>query len=146
MAKKKGLGSKRFRGLSIACAVFMIIASLALISTLVMDVIGINPLIAEGPRMYWVQYESEEQILFDAKYKRGEKVDRIADPKHSYDEYFEYTFRGWDISGDNMPDTIPNRAYYSFLAVAVYQKKQIKPLPKTKTSSGELINGGLDGE
>lgn len=125
-------------------AVFVILSSLGLITLLVLDMIGVNILIDEtGPRSYWIQFKSEERMLLDMKYKRGEKFEIPADPKHSEDEYFEFIFRGWDISGDNVPDLIPNRAYYSFLAVAVYQKKQVKPFPSSNSeedSSEDLLS------
>ena len=144
MARKVGLGSRRLRALGIVSAVFMALSSLALTAILVLDILGVNPLVIDEARTYWIQYESEEYIFYDAKYKRGEKIEKPANPKHSPNEYYEYTFRGWDISGDNKPDIIPNHAYYSFLAVAVYQKKQIKPLTKGVTAE-EIESGAYRG-
>lgn len=135
MARKREPGASKnkfFKRLGMFGAVFTLISSLGLIALLILDIIGLNNLIDDGgPRIYWIQFQSEERVLLDMKYKRGEYFEKPADPKHSEDEYFSFTFRGWDISGDNVPDIIPNRAYYSFLAVAVYQKKQIKPLPSS---------------
>ena len=121
------------RGIGLWSAFLILISCVSLIFMLVVDIIGLNPVESEAPRTYWVQFQSEERLLIDLNYRRGEKIDKPGNPTHSPDEYFSYTFRGWDISGDNNPDYIPRRAYYSFLAVAVFQKKQIKPLPKSSS-------------
>ena len=122
------------RSVGLMSAFFILISCLVLVFTLILDIAGFNMIESEnGPRNYWVQFQSEERLLVDMNYRRGEKIDKPGNPTHSEDEYFAYTFRGWDISGDNNPDIIPNRAYYSFLAVAVFQKKQIKPLPKSSS-------------
>ena len=146
--------SKFFRRFGLFGAVFTIISCLSLIALLVVDMIGLNVLVDEnGPRMYWVQFQSEERILLDMKYKRGERVDKPGDPKHSEDEYHAYTFRGWDLSGDGVPDIIPAHAYYSFLAIAVYQTIQIKPYPSSEEESQPIeeptsseIDGASSGE
>ena len=137
--RKVGMSNKEMfiRSIGLTSAFFMLISCFALIITLVMDISGLNTLESEGPRNYWIQFQSEERFLVDMNYRRGEKIDKPADPTHSEDEYFKYVFRGWDISGDNNPDFIPSRAYYSFLAVAVYQKIQIKPLPKPSSEPEE---------
>lgn len=136
MAKVK-VGSKAyraFRRIGIFTALLTLLASIVLIFTMVLNITGLNVFEIEGPRIYWIQFESEERIISDIKYKRGEAVELPPNPKHSEDEYFKYEFRGWDISGDNVPDIIPSHAYYSFLAEAVYQKTQIKPLPKSSSN------------
>ena len=114
----------------------MLLSCFALIFFLLMDIIGLNILENEnGARRYWVQFQSEDRLLIDMNYRRGEKIDKPGNPTHSENEYYKYTFRGWDISGDNTPDFIPSHAYYSFLAVAVFQKIQIKPVPKSSSES-----------
>lgn len=121
----------------------MLVSCFILVSILVMDIAGLNYVETEdGPRTYWVQFQSEDRMLNGADgmtYTRGQKIDIPADPTHSKDYYYEYTFRGWDITGDSNPDILPRHAYFDFLAIAVFQKKQIRPLPKTssKPSSSE---------
>ena len=120
----------------------MLLSCFVLISILVMDIAGLNYVELDEPREYWIQFESEGRMLNGPdgrKYTRGEKIDVPADPTHSKDYYYEYTFRGWDITGDSSPDIIPSHAYFEFLAIAVFQKKQVRPLPKTssKPSSSE---------
>ena len=133
--RKMGMSRKeRFvRSVGLTSAFFMLISCFLLIGLLVMDIIGFNIVEIDKPREYWIQFQSEERMLVDTKVVRGNKIDKPGDPSHSPDEYFAYTFRGWDITGDNSPDVIPNRAFYDFLAVAVFQKRQIKPLPKSSS-------------
>lgn len=150
MAKRRNnlTGFNKFtRALGLWCAFFIIVSSLTLVTLLVMDVMELNQLESpDGPREYWIQFESEGQIKFDNHYRRGEKINKPADPTHSSDEYYSYIFRGWDISGDNNPDIIPSHAYYSFLAVAVYQRRQIKQLPRSSNpgDSSDVDDSGFD--
>ena len=104
---------------------------------LVMDIVGINATESEKARDYEISFWSEENELYRYNYRRGEKITVPGTPTHSEDEYFKYTFRGWDITGDGSPDILPSRAYFRFDADAVYQKKQIKPLPKTSSNPEE---------
>ena len=134
MARRGGTKKQRFvRSVGMWSAVLMLLSSVSLIAVLIMDLLGFNYLLLETPRTYWVQFENEGEIFFDRKYRRGETIDKPKNPTHSEEEYFSYTFRGWDINGDRTPDAIPSHAFYSFLAVAVYQKRQIKPLPKSSS-------------
>ena len=135
MARRRvGMSNKQmfYRSLALMSAFFMLISCFVLITTLVMDITGINIFDREEPRKYCIYFWSEDRFLAGRDgYVRGEKIQIPGNPTHEEDEYFQYTFRGWDINGDNSPDIIPTRAYYGFDAVAVYQKKQIKPLPKS---------------
>ena len=153
--RKMGMSRKErlLRAIGLWSAFLMLLSCFALITALVVDIMGFNMLTREeGPRTYWIQFQSEDRMLVDMNYHRGDKIDKPADPMHSEDEYFKYTFRGWDISGDNSPDIIPKHAYYSFLAVAIFQKKQIKPIPKSSSqpetsiedSSNEPENSSLE--
>ena len=106
------------------------------------DIIGINPTEREeGARTYEISFWTEERELNRFRYQRGEKISIPGTPTHGEDEYFKYTFRGWDITGDNKPDIVPTRAYFEFDAVAVYQKTQIKPLPKSSSEPEEPSEG-----
>lgn len=109
-----------------------------------MDIIGLNPYELESPRTYTVQFQNEDDVIFTWDYKRGDLIDRPADPKHSESEEYKYTFRGWDLSGDNSPDIIPKYAYFDFRAVAVYQRIPIKSSSK-KDSSEEQYNSSYEG-
>ena len=106
-------------------AFFMLITCFALMSILVMDIIGLNPTEREeGARTYEISFWTEERELNRFRYQRGEKISIPGTPTHAEDEYFKYTFRGWDITG-----------------VAVYQKTQIKPLPKSSSEPEEPGEG-----
>ena len=145
--RKLGMSNKErlYRSIALMSAFFMLISCFALVVILVMDITGLNYFESEeGPRKYYISFWTEDRFLGGLEYVRGEKIMKPGDPKHSEDEYFSYTFRGWDITGDNRPDFIPSHAYYGFDAVAVYQKKQIKPLPKSSSepeeSSADIID------
>ena len=147
MARRRKIGmsnkEKLLRSIGLSSAIFMLLTCFILIGTLVMDITGLNYLETEdGPRTYYIAFWTEDRFLSGYEYVRGEKILRPGNPSHEPDEYFEYTFRGWDITGDNSPDLVPSRAYYGFDAVAIYQKKQIKPLPK---SSSEPESSDSDG-
>ena len=134
MAKRVSVRmDKFFKRLGIFGAILTLVSCVALIAFMVMDMLELNYFIADEPRYYWVQFESENEVILDAKYRRGETLKKPATPTHSPDEYFKYTFRGWDTNGDGTPDLLPSKAYYSFLAVAVFQKKQIKKIPKSSS-------------
>ena len=116
----------------------MLITCFVLTVTLVMDMTGLNTLEREeGARVYEISFWTEDTELNRFRYQRGEKISIPGTPAHSEDEYFKYTFRGWDVTGDNKPDIVPTHAYFEFDAVAVYQKTQIKPLPKSSSSNPE---------
>lgn len=135
-----GMSNKeRFlRSIALMSGFFMLISCFVLITTLIMDITGLNYFEnEEGPRKYYISFWTEDRCLGDYEYQRGEKILKPGTPQHSEDEYFAYTFRGWDITGDNRPDFIPSHAYYGFDAVAVYQKRQIKPLPKSSSEPEE---------
>ena len=138
--RKMGMSRKErlYRSIALMSAFFMLISCFTLVVTLVMDIIGFNYFESEeGPRKYYISFWTEDRFLNGMEYTRGEKILKPGDPRHSEDEYFAYTFRGWDITGDNRPDIIPNHAYFGFDAVAVYQKRQIKPLPKSSSEPEE---------
>ncbi len=138
MSRKERL----YRSIGLMSAFFMLITCFALMSILVMDIIGINPTEREeGARTYEISFWTEERELNRFRYQRGEKISIPGTPTHAEDEYFKYTFRGWDITGDNKPDIVPTRAYFEFDAVAVYQKTQIKPLPKSSSEPEEPGEG-----
>ena len=146
MAKRRVRMSRKerlYRSIGLMSAFFMLLTCFVLMSTLVMDIAGLNNIEnEEGARKYEISFWTEERELNRLTYRRGEKISIPGTPAHSEDEYFKYTFRGWDVTGDNKPDLVPTRAYFAFDAVAVYQKTQIKPLPKSSSepeeSSSEL--------
>ena len=103
----------------------MLVTCAALVTFLVLDIAEVNPFIMDGPRVYTVQFKSEEQTISYGKYQRGTEISKPSDPTHSVDEEYSYTFVGWDLTGDGIADIVPTHAYYSFLANAVYSKKAL---------------------
>ena len=148
MSRKERL----YRSIGLMSAFFMLLTCFTLMTILVMDITGINIIEREeGARTYEISFWTEDRELNRFTYQRGEKISIPGTPTHSEDEYFKYTFRGWDITGDSKPDIVPTRAYYEFDAEAVYQKTQIKPLPKTssepeqseESSEPEALRGAI---
>lgn len=135
MAKQQGTTAERFfRGIGMFSAILIVIVSFALISFLVLDASGLNGLDVEEPRTYIAQFVSEGETLTYKYFRRGDKLEKPENPTHSPDEYREYRFGGWDITGDGKADILPSHVYYDFMAVAVYFHKQIKPYPKTSSN------------
>ena len=150
MAKRRVRMSRKerlYRSIGLMSAFFMLLTCFTLMTTLVMDIIGVNIFEREeGARTYEISFWTEERELNRYNYHRGEKISVPGTPSHTEDEYFKYTFRGWDITGDGSPDIVPARAYFEFDADAVYQKTQIKPLPKSSSEPEESIEGSSEPE
>ena len=149
MAESKRAASERFfRGIGMFSAILTVVVAFALITFLVLDASGLNALEADEPRTYIAQFMSEEETISYKYYRRGEKLEKPANPKHSESEYYRYTFGGWDITGDGKADILPARVYFDFRAEAVYFEKQIKPIPKSSnplSSSSESLSGEIYG-
>ena len=126
--------NKSFKALGVLGAVLMLLTTLTFIAFLVLDLIGINPMMSDGPRHYTVEFRSEDKVVFMQSYRRGENITVPDDPKHSESEYYVYKFKGWDTNGDTIPDIIPKRAYAPLKARALYTEKQIKELPSSSSS------------
>ena len=133
--------NKTFKAFGVLGAVLMLVTTLIFVSFLVLDLIGINPMISNGPRHYIVEFKNEEEVVFSQSYRRGERITIPDDPKHSESEYYIYKFKGWDTNGDTIPDIIPRRAYAPLKARALYTQKQIKELPSSSSSSSSSSNG-----
>lgn len=134
-AEKRTRLDKFFKRFGLVGAILVVISCVTLVAFLVLDLAEVNPFIMDGPRIYWVQFESEEVIVMDVKYRRGESIKTPNDPVHSEDEYYKYAFKGWDLNDDKRADLIPPFAYSSFRAVAIYSKKQIKARPSSNSDS-----------
>lgn len=133
--------NKTFKALGILGAVFALIASAALVFFLVLDIIGYNILVDDGPRQYIVQFESNGRTISTVNYRRGAEIKIPENPTREPDEddeyNYTYTFKGWDMTGDNVTDILPHYAYYSFLARAVYNRKGVKKPTPPKSSEEE---------
>lgn len=129
-------------------ASLMLAVTAGLIALLVLDIAGVNELVADGPRTYIVYFESEGQSISWTQYQRGDKITVPDNPRHSEEENWVYTFQGWDYTGDNVADILPKRAYYSFAALAVYSKKYIGPKidPRTQEEPEETEEEPIEEE
>lgn len=118
MAKKKEnkkLG-KFTKILAITASILVILPCLAIAVFGVLDVAQVFPLLSE-PRSYRVKFISDEIVLFDQLYLRGEKLEVDITPTHGEDK-----FVGWDIDGNNIPDVIPSRVYMNIVAEAIWKE------------------------
>ena len=135
--------NKFFKVFGIVGASLMLAVSAGLIALLVLDVAEINPFIIDETRTYVADFESEGVSISQVTYQRGAKIAVPPNPTHSADENWQYTFLGWDITEDNIADILPKRAYFSFIATAVYSKKYIGPKidPRTQQPEEDAVVG-----
>lgn len=119
--------NKVFKALGLVGASLMIVSCLALATFLILDIIGINTLLSDGPRYYSIGFFDGDIPVSVVSYRRGDKIVVPGKQYKEGDENWTYTFKGWDINWDGTADIIPTYAYYEFDALAVYSKKYIGP-------------------
>ena len=112
---------KLTKGLCLTACFLVIIPCIAIAVFGIFDLTGFFPLLGEGYRTYAYEYVDTDEngntfVLFSDQKKRGEKWEEYTVEPTKVD----HTFIGWDRTGDNIVDVIPERAYYSFVAKAVY--------------------------
>ena len=117
---------KLTKGLCLTACFLVMIPCLAIAAFGILDLTGVSPFLGEGYRTYTYQFvDVDEQgqtiTLFQDSKKRGEKWTEYTTKPTKED----HTFLGWDIDGNNIVDTIPERAYFSFTAKAVYLRNNI---------------------
>ena len=124
MADKKTRNKhpKFFKGLTIFGSVFGIIVSIGIIALLVLSLCGVNYLLSWDARYYTAQFVVDGYIVSQADYRRGDVLERPENPYKESTEYADYTFMGWDITGEGVPDVLPYYMYYSFSARAVFNE------------------------
>ena len=126
MSKEKGAGhSKFFRVFGIIGASLFVLAAGWFTAFLVMDAMGVNYYVMEGPRQYLISFRSENNVVSEKYYDRGSEVVVPPNPTHSENKDYVYSFKGWDLTGNGFVDAIPHRVYYSFTAVALYNATYI---------------------
>ena len=130
--------NKFFKRFGITGAVLTIAIAVGLVVMLVLDVAELNYFVTDGPRTYVAYFISEDNEISYTVYTRGAVITVPSSPTHSPKKDYIYTFKGWDITGDNVPDILPHRAYYSFTAVAVYSSKYTgKRIRSTRPTSSK---------
>ena len=108
-----------FRNLTIFVASLGILSSTTFAAVMGVDAAK-GDLITDNVREYTASFSSEGCLITKATYKRGEPLEIPENPTHEIDGENNYFFIGWDTNGNGIPDFIPQRAYYSFDAEAVY--------------------------
>ena len=129
--KRRRMHSEKFnkfcRVFGLIGASLMLVVTVGLITLLVLDIAGVNTFVVDDTRTYIVCFQSEDDTLSWVRYQRGDKITVPSNPEHSKEQDWVYEFQGWDITGDDRADLLPKRAYYSFLALAVYSKTYVGP-------------------
>ena len=97
-------------GGGLICAVFLILS-----------IAGVLPISRDSARTYTAKFSVDGVLVSNKTYYRGEKLEKPAAPsKPTSIDGTTYTFSGWDITGDKLPDILPRSMYYSFDANACF--------------------------
>lgn len=112
--------NKFFKIFTIIGASLGVVASTAFTAVMTANMNGRKGFLTEELREYKATFISEDTILSEATYKRGEMIEQPETPTHEIDGERNYIFIGWDTNGDNLIDFVPPRIYYSFTARAVF--------------------------
>ena len=107
-------------------------AVLGIVSASLVIIIGVLAMLEVIPSLTFTVrsygcafYDYNENVITEKYFKRGEEFELDVDLKDFTDKPDDedgttYTFLGWDTNGDNIPDVLPNKMYYSFNAKPVY--------------------------
>ena len=111
---------KFFKRLTIGGSIFGVISIIAMVVVLILDIIGVNTFTTDSLRTYTATFISEDAVISETTYRRGEQIEKPAAPQKVMDGEKNYLFIGWDITGEGIPDIVPNRIYFNFTAKAVF--------------------------
>lgn len=118
--KKLNKVSKKIFGFGVS---FGIISAITILTVSILSLIGIFPMPTDSVRTYGAEFVTyDDKVLFKKIFKRGEvlEYEEFDMDRPDDEDGTTYTFIGWDITGDSIPDIIPSRMYYSFKAIPVY--------------------------
>ena len=122
MARRRRVGKahpRLFKYLTLFGATLGVVSSTTFAAVMGIDAAK-GDLITDNLREYTASFSSEGSIISKKTYKRGEQLEIPENPEHEIDGESNYFFIGWDTNGNGIPDIVPQRAYYSFDAEAVY--------------------------
>ena len=108
--------------MGLAAAILIIIPCLTLATFAILDVTGAFPLLGT-PRMYTAEFYDEDELLDKLTIKRGDKLEYDYEPSAPGN-----TFVGWDLDNNRIPDPLPDRVYYSFVARALWRSTHEKTI------------------
>mgnify|MGYP003292037570 CR=1 FL=1 len=104
----------------------MLLATILVTLTLVLDDSKVISLQTDKIHYYSAKYYSDNVLLHEEVLQKGEKLTYKETPTKDTDANgTSYFFVGWDITGDIIPDTVPERIYSNIKAKAIYV-----PIPK----------------
>ena len=104
---------------------------------------GVIDLHNYDPNIYRARFYVEDSLVYQTKKARGEEIG------YGYDEFptkdpdvdgQQYIFVGWDLTGEGVPDILPNRIYTNFDADAVFAKFGIPDIDWTKVDFNKLLD------
>lgn len=131
-------------------AVMGIVAASLVIIIGVLAMLEVIPSLTFTVRSYGCAfYDYNDNVITEKYFIRGEdfELDVNLDDytsKPDAEDGTTYTFLGWDINGDKLPDILPNRMYYSFNATPVYF--EFNPYGKLKDKEEEKGEESNDSE
>ena len=129
MKKRKKIKNNpnKFKTTSIVFGILSIIMCISTATFLILDLFNIVPLDEKFPNYYTYKFFNDAGgLIYKKTILRGEKFDEVVSEPEKGDETKEnerisYTFKGWDINGDKIPDIIPKYAYFNIDARPIYK-------------------------
>lgn len=114
---------KAWKIVSIISSVLLILAVVSLPTLLILDSTGTLDLTSGVNRQYTITFKVDDEVFYTKTAFRGAPIDYsdLKDPIKSGSLYKYYTFIGWDLNGDGFSDSLPTRAYKSYVAVAIFE-------------------------
>ena len=110
-------------------SVILMVCALGLSTLLVMGTAGVYPFLDSNYRQYTANFYNEGVLVYTETLERGGKLTYNERPSRDpAEDGTIYTFIGWDYTGDNIIDIIPQRMYFNFNAKAIYMPIKIPSL------------------
>lgn len=129
--------------LTIAISSIALTASAASVLVMFLDDANIVELSTDDIRYYQGSFYSEGSLYYETPLlKKGDLIGLPSLPTKDTDSDGNiWTFMGWDIDNNNIPDIIGDRIYFNFKADAIFAKV---PIPEDFALTDEQIEGLLN--
>ena len=122
---------------------FAFASAIAGTTVLVLHNEGVIDMTAATPNIYKAEFYVDNALVYETRKERGEVIGYGYDnfPTRDCDvDGQPYIFIGWDLSGEGIPDILPNRIYSNFRADAVFAKFGIPDIDWTKVDFNQLLD------